>query len=165
MQLLLQVIQRVGWDVSHGHCRNVARNRRVVVRLDRKHRDLIAKNIQSVRQTLRDVQEDLRGRQGCSGHKVVAKLAVETNLDQGGVGRDRADTTGGRNRPRQLSRLAGCCSGGMGLRLCRGARGLHQDGRWNKIIVLRGSWRLSNDMGRLLRGRLLLRGRSRSRDD
>lgn len=61
MQLLLQIIQRVGWNVSHGNSRNVARNSRVVVRLDRKHRDLITKNIQSVCQTLRDVQEDLRG--------------------------------------------------------------------------------------------------------
>ena len=100
MKHLTQGIHLVGGDVCQSHGRNVAGRGRVVIRLDGEHGHLLAEHRERILQTLRDVEEDLRRRQGGRGHEAVPKLVVETDLDQGGVGRDigKAATRGDRSR-------------------------------------------------------------------
>lgn len=59
VDLRLQIIHHVRRNVGHGHCRDVARHHRIVVRLDSEHGHLVTGHSQRIGHSLRNVQEDL----------------------------------------------------------------------------------------------------------
>lgn len=85
MQVKLELVHQVSWDVRHGQCCNVLEVIGGVIRLQCEHRNLVFSNAQTVSDTLWKVVKDLVSGATGPDNEGVVQAIVETNLNQGSV--------------------------------------------------------------------------------
>lgn len=117
--------KRVG-NIGHGDRNDIASRIRLV-RLNASHRHIVCVNSQTIRETHRQVVEDLRDRQRMSNNEGVVQRVVKANLDQCRIFRSLGDAARRCNDTRERGCKTGRRRGGSGRHVRGGLSRLRND--------------------------------------
>lgn len=93
MQVELQLVDEVGWDVGLRKSGHVAKLLGGIVRHQSVHLDVRRIDAEAIGKTLGQEGEDLTDGSGAASNEAIVQAVVETDLDEGAVCRDFRDTT------------------------------------------------------------------------
>lgn len=115
MNVQLQLVDKIGGDVSQSERGDVMEVAGRVVRLQRVHRDLVRADAQSISNTCRQIIEDLLGRLPLTDNERIVEAVVETELNKSGVVWSSRHATWCLDDTRQTRRDTSCsrCHGSL----------------------------------------------------